>query len=452
MHDCAAVDEELARLRDENEQLRARVAQLETRLSEIEPVLRKATAALTRAEAGLFAKPGNHKQRSNKPGPKEGHEAHHRAAPRVDEEKDVVLTQCPQCRTRLGDAIETRDRVVEGIVPARIHVTRYRVHRYWCPTCKAKVEADPPGVLPDQRFGLRLMLLVAFLRTLGLSWGKTRAYFGEAFGLRLSHGALVHMEHVVSEALGPLYEELRKRVRDAKSVHADDTSWRINGENHWLWVFLSDAAAVYAVEATRGRRAIQAALGEDYAGVVVTDLYPGFRGLPYESQKCLVHVLREIHRFEKKPDFKPGREWTRVRMRVRRLVTEAVAGHENVRDHAARCALKARLVARARALSSLPRRHKYARTLAGTVGLYAESLFTFLDHDGVHWENNPAERGLRPMVVNRKTSFGSRSDVGARRRCVLQSVAETAHLRGTSFHALAGDAIGLLHQESMPRP
>jgi transposase len=452
MHDCEAVEAELRLLRARLAELENANSELRSRLSDLQPVLERATAALNQAQAKDAAKPDNRKSKRKKPGARNGHAARHRPTPEIDEEKDAILVKCPACDTRLDEPIETRERIVEDIVPARVHVTKYRVHRYWCPTCKVKVEAEPEGVLPEQRFGLRLMLLVVFLRTLGLTVEKIRAHLRESFGVQLSHGAVIHVEAVVAEALGPLYAELLEELRKAKSVHADETSWRIDGEKHWLWVLLGKGVAVFAVRDTRSRRPIEEHLGPDYEGVVVTDFYPSFRNLPYEKQKCLVHLLREIHRFEAKPDFQPGKEWTQVRRRVKRLVTEAVEGHENLKDPGERAAFKARLVKRAEAIAQLPRSHKYALILAKLVGQYTDQLFTFLTREGVHWENNPAERGLRPMVVNRKVSFGSKSEEGAERRAVLQSVAETAHLRGKSFLHFAGQAVGLSPQERLPGP
>lgn len=452
MHNCDAVEAELQQLRARVAELEALNAKLHARLADMEPVLERATAALNQAQAKDAAKPDNRKSKRKKPGARNGHEAHHRPTPQVDEEKDATLTKCPACNTRLGESIETRDKITEDIIPARIHVTKHRIHRYWCPTCKSKVEAEPANVLPGQRFGLRLMLLVVFLRTLGLTVEKIRAYLRDAFNVKLSHGAIIHIEAVMAEALGPLYENLLEQVRKAKAVHADETGWRIDGEKHWLWVLLAKGVAVYAVRNTRSRRPIEEHLGKDFMGVVITDFYPSFKNLPYVNQKCLVHLLREIHRFEAKPDFKPGKEWKRVKMRTKRLVTEAVDGHENLKNLEQRVALKVRLVKRADAIAELPRNHKYALILARLVGQYKDQLFTFLDHEDVHWENNPAERGLRPMVVNRKVSFGSKSEAGAERRSVLQSVAETAHLQGKGFLDFAGAALGLSAQERLPGP
>ena len=49
----------------------------------------------------------------------------------------------------------------------------------------------------------------------------------------------------------------------------------------------------------------------------------------------------------------------------------------------------------------------------------------------VDWHNNEAERALRPMVVARKNSYGSRTIEGARDRAVLMSV--SARKRGEGY-------------------
>lgn len=426
-HDCVATDAEVVRLRAEVAELRALIEKLRGPAAAVPPA---------------WVKEKNRKSRRKAPGAREGHEPHTREQKPVDEEKDATLAACPECDTKLGDAIEVRDRRVEELVPARLKVTLYHVHRYWCTSCKSKVEAELEGVLPGQRFGIHVMLLVCYLRTLGVTWEKTRAYFEDAYDLKLSHGALVHMESVVAKALGKKYDEILQELRQAKAVHFDDTGWRIDGVPHWLWVMLSKTAAWYTVENTRSRRIVEESLGEEFDGVVISDFLPSYKNLPYTQQKCLVHLLREIKTFEKKPDFTPSPEWMQVRIRVKRLVSESVGSLEKELTQDEREALQLRLIARANEVGELDLTHIYAKRLAKLVGQYSDKLFTFVVEPDVAWENNAAERGLRPMVVNRKTSFGSRSDEGAARLAVLQSIAQTAKLRDTSFIDFASAAIG----------
>ncbi|MEM3242211.1 MAG: transposase [Conexivisphaerales archaeon] len=64
-------------------------------------------------------------------------------------------------------------------------------------------------------------------------------------------------------------------------------------------------------------------------------------------------------------------------------------------------------------------------------------LFTFLEEEGVDWNNNAAERVLRSSVVIRKMTYGNQSDEGARAHAVLMSIKETCNLRKENFYDYA---------------
>jgi hypothetical protein len=71
-----------------------------------------------------------------------------------------------------------------------------------------------------------------------------------------------------------------------------------------------------------------------------------------------------------------------------------------------------------------------AETLVKRIEKYRDDLIRFVTHPGVEFHNNRAERQLRPIVVNRKVSFGSSTEKGARRYCVIHTVVETCKLQG----------------------
>ncbi|MBI5226371.1 transposase, partial [Candidatus Micrarchaeota archaeon] len=60
-------------------------------------------------------------------------------------------------------------------------------------------------------------------------------------------------------------------------------------------------------------------------------------------------------------------------------------------------------------------------------------LFTFCARRGAKSGNNNAERGIRPAVVIRKTSFWSQSEHGANDTAVLMSFFQTARLQNENF-------------------
>lgn len=70
------------------------------------------------------------------------------------------------------------------------------------------------------------------------------------------------------------------------------------------------------------------------------------------------------------------------------------------------------------------------RRLTKRLREYAEYLLTILDHDHVPFDNNFAERQIRPVVILQKNSQSNRSDRGAATRANLMSNYRTLRLRG----------------------
>jgi len=63
------------------------------------------------------------------------------------------------------------------------------------------------------------------------------------------------------------------------------------------------------------------------------------------------------------------------------------------------------------------------------------NLITALLHENAPLTNNHAERMIRPMVITRKISGGSRSGKGAATHAVNMSVIQTLVLKGKDFFA-----------------
>jgi hypothetical protein len=63
---------------------------------------------------------------------------------------------------------------------------------------------------------------------------------------------------------------------------------------------------------------------------------------------------------------------------------------------------------------------------------YRESLFTFLEGDGIPWNNNMAERAIRHLAIQRKIS-GYFTKAGAERYLLLLGIAQSCRFQNKSF-------------------
>jgi transposase len=423
------LESENARLREENARLRAEVESLKKELISLRTTV---SAVVAR---GVGAKADTGRSRWRKAGRRRGHEGRSRSRPdRVDATVELDQSVCPRCGGSLSEEpTDSYTRVVEDVVPARVVVTEYIVRRRYCCGCRRQVSAPIPNVIGGgdrERFGLRLMLLVVSLKLLGLSYEKIGAHLKLLFDLDLTEAAMVHCVMAVAEAFGPRYEQLKKELLNEKSIHGDETSWRIKGKNHWLWAFLGKWSVVYEVDESRGKHVPKKVLG-DYRGIVISDSWGAWNHIGVRWQRCLVHYLRELEDTIKYKS--PGEDFLPFRKTLKRILKDAIRIADE-KDHGERPRAKARLEARVDALVSSysSSKERNCARLLKRLRRERDMLFTFLEEE-VDWNNNAAERALRPSVVIRKITYGNQSDEGAHAHAVLMSVKETCGLRKENF-------------------
>ena len=420
-----------ADLEAENSRLKTRVAELEAKLASLETTV---SAVVARS---IAAKADTARRRYKKPGRRYGHQGSARARPvKIDATVELDQPSCPRCGGSLSEKpTDSYTRVVEDIVPARVVVTEYVVKRRYCCGCRKQVSPAIPNLIDGgskERFGLRLMLLVVSLKMLGMSYEKIGSLLKLLFGLDLTEGAMLHCVMAVAEAFGPRYEELKQELRREASIHGDETSWRIKGKNHWLWVFLGKWSVVYEVDRSRGKDVPKKVLG-DYRGLVISDSWGAWNHIGVRWQRCLVHYLRELEDTIKYKS--PGEDFLPFRKKLRRMLRDAIRMADE-KDQGERLRAKARLEARVDALISSysSSKERNCARLLKRLRRERDMLFTFLEEDGaVDWNNNAAERALRPSVVIRKITYGNQSEEGAHAHAVLMSVRETCTLRQENF-------------------
>jgi len=420
-------------LEKENAELREMVAKLVTRIEELEKKLAEKQPP-TKPDPPPFVKP-NGKKRRRKPGRPEGHEGCSREKPPVaDEEKSLTITSCPDCGGALAAPSEVREHTQEDIVPAKKKVTVYRRYRYWCPCCKKLVEAPAAeGEIPNGRIGpVAVAWSVMLKQSIGVPYGKTARLLEDLCGLRVSPGALALAAQRVAHRLSPEVAFLREAIRGSPAVNVDETGWRVCGRNNWLWAFVTDRLTLYRVAPSRAGRIAAEELGKDFGGVVVADFFSAYNKLPGEQQKCTVHLLRELRECDKK---NKTAEFAAFRKKLKRIIADAMrlvaredfapASHEEQIW---------RLHDRALSLGSAEYKNPDCRRIAKRLRQHAGSLFTFLFHPGVVTpDNNRAERAIRPAVVLRKISGGSRSAAGANASADLMSLSQTCRLNNVGF-------------------
>ena len=194
----------------------------------------------------------------------------------------------------------------------------------------------------------------------------------------------------------------------------DETSYRLDGVNYWLWVATSDEVCVMFLAPSRSSAEVKSLLGETFEGILSSDCWSAYSPQQASAkQKCLAHIGRELEALTTS-NFASNRLFAQ---RIMPILDSARRAHQDY--HADKLTLEQlqnhRLIVEAQlaqVLNTPPEKGwaADAQALANRFTRYWSDWFTFLTHPQVKPDNNDAERALRQVVIHRKG--GARSQWG----------------------------------------
>lgn len=361
----------------------------------------------------------------SKRGAKDGHGAAFRRRPsdaEVTATTEVRLTQCPHCATPLDPDRPQgwTERIVTDIpLPIETIITRYQIARYHCGHCGKWVQGLPAGTLPRSPFGIHIMMLVLHVKYRGKNTDTfVLEHLRSCYGLSISKGAIHGLLEKAAVLFGPSYEAIKQAIREGKVVQADETGWRVEGQQWQAWAFLNEKAVYFTIENTRGSGVPEKELA-GFRGQLVTDALQSYNSVAgAERQLCLVHFLRHTKDIAETDGASGEARWFHAQMKW--FVRIARRKHRHCRSDDERLALHEQMT---RVLERFWKNRTYQdplveKTRAWWLEKRSDQLLTFLKYTDVPWHNNAAERAIRPFVTRRKVSGGSRSERGAEREAI----------------------------------
>lgn len=356
-------------------------------------------------------------------------------APVPDRRIVHALSHCPHCATALRRGRVVGRRQVIEVPVARAEVVEHVVLERRCAGCGARCR----GMMPDlsaqvgahRRVSWQVAALVAVLRTkLRRPVAQVQWLLDRVWDLHLSVGTICGLLAEAARAARPAYEGLLAEARASPVLHLDETGWREDGRNGWIWTLTTPTVRLFRFATSRAGAVPRALLGSDGDGVSVSDFYTAYDQLDGRHQRCWAHLLRDIHELQvQHPTAARLHAWAEG---MHALFTDAVAwtATAGAAPPAERERARVRYEAAVLALCRAEPTGVPHAAVCQRIERYHPELFTFVADPAVPSTNNAAERALRPLVVARKVSGGSRSPQGSRTRMVLQSVVATWDLRG----------------------
>jgi predicted RecB family nuclease len=308
-------------------------------------------------------------------------------------------------------------------------ITKYWGYKGRCPKCSHR--HHPPGISKYPRgtkYGYGFKAWIAYQRlAMRLPYRKISQLLEDSFSVEVGSGGINSIfrnfstNYIISE------NKIFTAMLKSQKIHVDETLVNIQGKIQYVWVFTDDKHVVFKLTATRESTIVHQLL-KNYKGVLVSDFFAGYDAVECPQQKCWVHLIRDInddlHKFPFDFEFE---------LFVSSLRDILIPIFDTIEKYG----LKKRNLNKfnkyivkyyRKNIDEIQYESDIARKYQKRLSRYRNQLFVFLDHDGIPWNNNMAERALRHLAVQRKIS-GSFFASGMTDYLILLGVMQTCRFQ-----------------------
>lgn len=302
-----------------------------------------------------------------------------------------------------------------------IIITEHRARKYLNPeTGKIITAPIPAEVRAAGLFGPRLASFVGFLNSIGhMSITNIQTCIQDIFGISVSRGYIDKLIKKLGHALNEPYVELRSQLPQESNLGVDETGYPECGKLNWAWCFRAPSYTVFHINESRGSKVLLEVLTKEFGGVIGCDYFSAYHRFMKKSsvvvQFCMAHLIRDIRFIAEATDRVLSR-WGKKLMEWIKKLFKTLHRHDKIKKESYARTMKKIRKGFLQAVRRPPSRSR-AETLTDRFrGKKAESYFTFLTTPGVEPTNNLTEQALRPLVIDKRITQGTRSING--RHCV----------------------------------
>ena len=298
-------------------------------------------------------------------------------------------------------------------------VTEHRARKYLDPlTGETYIAALPDEVRKGGLLGSDVSAAVAFMKgSCHMSYSTIQQFLEQLMKLDISRSMLCKATQKDSEALKPSYDQLTELLPNEPQVNVDETGHHDNGDLHWTWCFDTSQYSLFRIDKSRGSKVLEKMLGKDFCGIIGADYWGAYRKyarlFDVRMQYCMAHLIRDILFLAEYGNKKLSR-WARKLLKWLKKLFNTLHCRDKLTEKGFMRAMD-KIKSGFLKIIRRPPDHKLARKLARRFeGKSAEDYFRFMNEPNVEPTNNGTERQIRPVVIDRRITQGTRGDTGMR--------------------------------------
>lgn len=356
---------------------------------------------------------------------------------------EITATRCPVCSSKRIVPLDPkqrpkglqrrRKRAIDLVItPGAIRrkVVEFRTVAYRCEGCGKSFAPERYDRLMRYFHGLMSWFAYQHI-THRLGVRSLAALFYETFGIRVNFWEFSDFRYLLVQKYRKTYNMLLAQLISGPVLHIDETEIKLKDGSGYVWVFASTSATIYIFRPSREGDFLRPML-KNFKGVLVSDFYSVYDSLPCMHQRCLIHLMRDMNRaILDNPFDQELQSITEPFGALLRSIVSSIDEHGLKRRH-----LRPHAKSVDGFFDTLAERiyeSNASKSLQERLLRNRQRLFTFLQHDGVSWNNNLAENAIKRVSDYRENVRRSVKEAGLTEYLVLLSLYQTCRLKNVSF-------------------
>lgn len=340
---------------------------------------------------------------------------------------DIQCTQCPHCGSK---KIKHRNRLQRSKIDlkyskhsVRKWLPQYVSWRYECRRCRKKFI---PAAWPNSRsiygHGLACWCVYHNIARKQSMLQVSRSVL-DVFDIYLPKDHLYRFKTSVADHYTSTYENILDSIVKGSIIHVDETPVKLKSTSGYVWVLASIDSVYYFYKDSREGSFLKEMLSQ-FWGVLISDFYSAYDSIDCPQQKCLIHLIRDMNDdLFRNPFDAEFRDVVRQFSVLLRTIIDTVDRYGLKRwylhKHKKPALRFLKNVCSHEFSSEVAQKYQKRFKKSG------EKLFTFLDYNGVPWNNNNAEHAINWFAKYRRFADGLFTERSLKELLLILSVFQT---------------------------
>jgi hypothetical protein len=351
--------------------------------------------------------------------------------------KIIELSRPTQCSVCKGLTFNKHDKHKRIVIDLKLSnsgikrvITLFYGSRYKCRKCSKNV--TPKEINGQSKYGRTLTCwIINQVMHYKVSYNNISQQLKELFEINFFPTSISYIKSQFSSFYEATYNEIINNVKKSPLIHIDETIFHIRKQSCYIWVFANVDTVFYLFKPTREAEFLKELL-VNFKGVLISDFYAGYDSMSCPKQRCLIHLIRDLNDDLVKHQL--NGELKIIVLNFSKLLS-------GIMDTVNRFGLKKRNLAKHKkpvelffkSLSKMDFETEICSKWQKRFNSIKNELFTFLNYDGVPWNNNNAETAIKAFAVYRKQTDGLPTQKGIEEYLTLLSIQQTCKYRGINF-------------------